>query len=111
MNPEQEHIIRDVFIKNKVRGTYDIAMYMVSRFSLITVGSKFRETYVYKDGMYSPAENLVIFPEIQRMLGDLTNKSAKTETFHKIQDATSYPDDIFQIADVRYIPLANGVYD
>ena len=111
MNPEQEHTIRDVFIKNKVRGTYDIAMYMVSRFSLITVGSKFRETYVYKDGMYSPAENLVIFPEIQRMLGDLTNKSAKTETFHKIQDATSYPDDIFQIADVRYIPLANGVYD
>lgn len=108
---EQELALRTSFIKNKVRGTYELAMYLVKNYDMITIGSKYRETYVYKDGIYSLAENLVIYPEIQRILGDLTNKNAKTETFHKIQDATSQPDNVFQLADVRYIPLSNGVYD
>lgn len=110
-NEEREQNIREVFIKNKVRGTYDLAMYLISRYDMITIGSKYRETYVYQDGIYTLAENLVIFPEIQRILGDLINKNAKTETFHKIQDATSKPDNIFQLAPTHLIPLANGVYD
>ena len=85
---EQEHAIREVFIKNKIRGTYEIAKYLVDNYSMITIGKKYRETYVYKDGIYTSAENLVIFPEIQRILGDIITKSAKSETFHKIQDMT-----------------------
>lgn len=106
---EQE--IRAVFIKNKVRGTYLMAEHLTKQFDMITIGKKYRETYVYQDGIYTAAENLIIFPEIQRILGDLTTNSAKNETFHKIQDMTSHPDTIFQTADTRYIPLANGVYD
>lgn len=108
---EREKQIREAFIKNKVRGTYELAMYLVEKYNMVTIGAKFRETYVYQNGVYVAAENLVIFPEIQRILGDLINKNAKLETFHKIQDATSKPDDIFQLTDVRYIPLSNGVYD
>lgn len=110
-NLEQEHAVRESFIKNKVRGTYELAMYLVKNYDMITIGKKYRETYVYKDGIYTNAENLVIYPEIQRILGDLTSKNAKTETFHKIQDATSQSDDVFQLAETRYIPLTNGVYD
>jgi len=108
---EREQKIREVFIKNKIDGTYELAMYLVDKYDLITIGLKYRETYVYQDGMYTLAENLIIYPEIQRILGRLTNKNAKSETFHKIQDATSQPDDIFQLADPRYMPLLNGVYD
>jgi len=110
-NEEKEHAIREGFIKNKTRGTYELAMYLISKYDMVTIGSKYRETYVYQDGIYSYAENLVIYPEIQRILGDLINKSAKSETFHKIQDATSQPNDIFQITAPQYIPLVNGVYD
>ena len=108
---EQEHEIRQVFIKNKVRGTYMLAEHLVASYTMITIGKKYRETYVYKDGIYTSAENLVIFPEIQRILGDLITKSAKSETFHKIQDMTSLPDNIFQLAPTNFIPLQNGVYD
>ena len=38
-------------------------------------------------------------------------KSAKTETFHKIADETSSGRDVFSSADIRFIPLKNGVYD
>lgn len=111
MNEEKETTIREVFIKNKVRGTYELAQYLVANYSMITIGKKYRETYVYKDGIYTSAENLVVFPEIQRILGDLTTKNAKNETFHKIQDMTSQNDNVFQLAETRYIPLSNGVYD
>ena len=111
MNLEQEHAIRESFIKNKVRGTYELAMYLVKNYEMITIGKKYRETYVYKDGIYTSAENLVIYPEIQRILGDLITKNAKSETFHKIQDMTSLPDNIFQLAPTNFIPLSNGVYD
>lgn len=111
MNQDKEHEIRESFIKNKIRGTYDMAKYLVDSYSMITIGKKYRETYVYQEGVYINAENLVIYPEIQRILGDLITKNAKSETFHKIQDMTSQPENIFQLAPVNLIPLANGVYD
>lgn len=110
-NEELEQELRATFIKNKVRGTYQIAEYLTKEFNMITIGKKYRETYVYQDGIYTAAENLVIFPEIQRILGDLVTASASSETFKKIQNATSKPDNVFQLSDVRYIPLLNGVYD
>ena len=110
-NEEKELEIRQVFTKNKTRGTYELAMYLVDNYSMITVGSKYRDTYVYQDGMYKAAENLIIYPEIQRILGDLVTASAKNETFHKIQNSTSYPDNVFQLAPTNFIPLTNGVYD
>lgn len=111
MNQDREHAIRESFIKNKTRGTFELAGYLVSSYSMITIGSKYRETYVYQDGIYSPAENLVIFPEIQRILGDLVTSSASSETFKKIQNSTQQPDNTFQLAPVNFIPLTNGVYD
>lgn len=108
---EQEHAIREVFIKNKVRGTYELAMYLTKKYEMITVGRKERETFIYERGYYYRAENEVIFPEIQRILGDLVTSSATTETFKKIQNATAKTREVFENTDVRYIPVSNGVYD
>lgn len=104
--------IQTVFKKNKTEATYLLAKYIVQKFNIITIGEKEREMFIYREGMYYPsAENLIIFPEIQNILLDQVTKSAKTETYHKIADATSHPRSIFSQADSRYIPLKNGVYD
>lgn len=108
---EEETEIRKLFIKSKVQGTYALAEYLTKKFSIITIGEKEREMYVYRDGMYKRAENEIIYPEIQRVLKDSTTKSSKLETFHKIADMTSYSRDVFTTADVNLIPLKNGVYD
>lgn len=110
-NDEQEELIVKEFIKNKTKGTFYLARYLTQKFNIITVGEKEREMFVYRDGMYKRAENEVIYPEIQRVLGEHITKNAKTETFHKIADMTSHSRDVFQSAPVNFIPLANGVYD
>lgn len=109
---EQEEIILDLFKKNPKEGTFKLAEYIVSKYNIITIGEKEREMFIYKDGMYYPgAENLIIFPEIQRILKHFVNKSAKNETHHKIADMTSQHRSIFSITSVNFIPLKNGVYD
>jgi len=108
---DNELEIRKTFIKNKVKGTYDLAKYLTNKYHMITVGRRDREIYVYQNGLYTRAENEVILPEIQRILQDHTTKNAKTETIHKIQDFTSKNRSIFESTDVKYIPLLNGVYD
>ncbi len=109
---EEEIEIAKLFIKNKTEATYRLAEYITKKYEIITVGEREREMFIYKDGMYYPgADNLVIYPEIQRILLHLVNKNAKTETYHKIADMTSKPRSIFHETDNRYIPLKNGVYD
>lgn len=109
---EEEKEIQELFKKNKTEATYLLAQYIVKKYNIITIGEKEREMFIYKDGMYYPgAENLVIFPEIQRILAEGVNKNAKSETFHKIADATSHSRSIFSLTSSRYIPLKNGVYD
>lgn len=110
-NEEKELEIRQAYLKNKIRGTYLIAEYLTKKYDIVTVGTKQRETFVYQNGYYTRAENELIMPEIQRVLGDLVNKNAKTETFHKIQDMTSHKRDIFEEAEPGLIPVKNGVYN
>ena len=101
-----------VFKRNKTEGTYLLAQHIVKKYNIITIGEKEREMYIYKDGMYYPgADNLVIYPEIQKILGAMVSKSAKSETYHKICDATAQPRSIFQKTPPNFIPLKNGVYD
>lgn len=107
----EEGQLKKGFIKNKTKGTYDLAEYLTKKYSIITVGEKEREMYVYQNGVYFRSENELIFPEIQRILGDQVNKSAKLEAFHKIADMTSKPRSIFTSTPLNFIPLANGVYD
>jgi len=108
---EIEKEIRKTFIKNKVKGTYDLAKYLTEKYFMVTVGRRDREIYVYQNGVYTRAENEIILPEIQRILEEHTTKNAKTETIHKIQDFTAHNRNIFEKTDVKFIPLANGVYD
>lgn len=108
---EEEKEIRKQFVKNKTKGTFYIAKYLTRKYDIITVGEKEREMFVYRDGYYKRAENEVIFPEIQRILGEQITKNAKTETFHKIADMTSHPRSVFYSAPINLIPLKNGVYD
>ncbi len=112
-SPDQieEQEIAKQFKKDKTKGTFYIAKYMTKRYNIITVGEKEREMYVYEGGMYRRAENEIIYPEIQRILGDQITKNAKTETFHKIADMTSHPRSIFYSAPINLIPVRNGVYD
>lgn len=110
-NTQEEVEIRTKFIKDKTKATHMMARYLTKMFNIITVGEKEREMYVYRNGVYFRAENEIIYPEIQRILGDYVTKNAKTETFHKIADMTSYPRDVFYSAPLNLIPLANGVYD
>jgi len=109
---EQENEIVTLFKKDKVKGTYILAQHIVNKYNIITIGEREREMFIYQDGMYRPgADNLVIYPEIQTILGEHVNKSAKSETYHKIADATAHPRSIFQDTPARFIPLKNGVYD
>ncbi len=103
--------ILSVFDKNKTEGTYAIAEHIVKKYDIITVGEREKEIFVYRDGIYSLAENEVIFPEVQSILKEKVTKNAKSETLHKVQDRTMHPRSIFQSTDLRYIPLHNGVYD
>lgn len=106
-----EKEIRQVFRGNKKKGTYMLAQYIVKKFDIITVGEKEREMFVYRDGIYFQAENEIIYPEIQRILGEEVDKSAKNETFHKICDMTHCSRSIFESAPLNFIPLKNGVYN
>lgn len=108
---EEEIEIKKNFVSNKTKGTYALAQYLTKKYDIITVGEAEREMYVYKNGIYFRAENELIYPEIQRILQEHTNKNSKTETFHKIADMTSHPRSIFTSAPLNIIPLANGVYD
>ena len=108
---QTEKAIQAEYSKNKTKATFMLADYLTQKYSIITVGEKEREMFVYRDGIYFNAENEIIFPEVQRILHDQTNKSAKLETFHKIADATAYPRSIFTSAPIHLIPLSNGVYD
>lgn len=107
----QEAMIVKDFAKKKTEATFYLARYLTGKFNIITIGEKEREIYVYRNGVYNRAENEVIYPEIQRVLTDKTTKNAKTETFHKIADMTSHPRTIFESAELKFIPLANGVFD
>lgn len=114
MNEEiiiQEKEIAKLFVKEKVKATYELAKYLTKKYEIVTIGEKEREMYVYQNGYYRRAENLIIYPEIQRILAEQINKNAKSETFHKIADMTSCEREVFTNADLRYIPLSNGVYD
>lgn len=108
---QQEAMILKQFLKNKTKGTFWIAEYLTQKYNIITVGEKEREMYVYRGGVYKRAENEVVYPEIQRILGEHITKNAKTETFHKIADMTSHPRSVFDSAELEFIPLANGVYN
>src|ERR1035437_3329836 len=108
---EQEEYIKKGYVKNKTQGSMLLASYIVKKYNIITVGEFERELFVYRDGIYKRAENEVIYPEIQRLVGNEVTKNAKTETFHKITDMTHHPREVFESADNRFIPLANGVYD
>ena len=108
---DEENEIVKVFIKNKTEGTYLLAKYIVNKYSIVTIGEKDREIYVYQNGYYKLAENIIIFPEVQRILAQYVNKNAKMETLHKIADMTSFPRSVFMQTDSKFIPLRNGVYN
>lgn len=110
-NEKIEEILT-TFKKNKTTATYLLAQYIVRKYEIITIGEKEREMFVYKDGMYYPgAENLIIYPEIQNILGSQVTKNAKTETYHKICDMTAHSRSIFTQTPPHFIPVKNGVYN
>jgi P4 family phage/plasmid primase-like protien len=109
-NQEEAEIVR-AFKQGNTKGTFVLATHIAKKFHIVTIGEADKESYVYRDGYYRRAENEVINPETQRVLGALVTKSAKSETMHKIQDQTWAPRSIFETAPLNLIPVRNGVYD
>jgi len=108
---EMEAGLKRDFKKASTTGTYYLAKYLTEKYNIITIGEKEREMYVYQNGIYRRAENEIIYPEVQRVLQELTTRPAKSDTFSKIADMTSKNRDIFMSAEPNFIPLKNGVYD
>ncbi len=108
---QEEKELRISFTKEKIKTTHRIATYITKKYNIITVGEKEREVFVYQNGLYVQAENLIIYPEIQRILGEQTTRSAKGEVFSKIVDMTHRQRKEFEVAEYKYIPLKNGVYN
>lgn len=108
---ERKRELVEAFKKNNKKGTFLLAQYITKKYDIITVGEKEREMFIYRDGVYFQAENEIIYPEIQTILGDEVNRSAKSETFNKICDMTSHPRSIFSTASLDFIPLQNGVFN
>jgi putative DNA primase/helicase len=108
--PGEDELVKN-FKANKTQGTYSLAEHIAHIHNIITVGEHEREMFVYQDGYYRPAENLVVYPEIQRILKSEVTKNAKSEVLHKIQDMTTRPRSILNNAPFSKIPLADGVYD
>jgi putative DNA primase/helicase len=106
-----ENDLRRKFIKNKTAGAYALALHIVKKFNIITVGEKEYEMYVYRDGTYFQAVNEIIYPEIQSILGPITTSASKREVFGLIASMTMKPREVFASSDPRYIPVRNGVYD
>lgn len=107
---EEKEIVK-AFKKNKKQGTFLLAKYIVQKFDIITIGEKEREVFIYQDGIYFQAENKIIYPEIQRVLGEEVDRASKAETMGKIHDMTHHDRSIFMTAPANFIPLSNGVYN
>ncbi len=107
----EEEEIRKEFAKNKTKATHRLANFITKKYDIITVGEKEREMFVYRNGVYVQAENLIIYPEIQRVLNDQTTRASKGETFSKIADMTHHERSVFETAEYKYIPVKNGVYN
>jgi len=107
----EENEIRAAFVKNKTEGAYALAVHIVKKFNIITVGEKAYEMYVYRDGMYFEAENEIIYPEVQAVLGSKTTNSAKREVFGLIASMTIKSRNVFTSAPLDLIPVINGVYN
>jgi P4 family phage/plasmid primase-like protien len=107
---DDEDAIRTAFRKSKISACHLLAQYIVKKYDIITIGEKEREMFVYQHGQYQEGANSVIYPEIQRVLGNMSTKSAKGETFSTICDMTMSTRDTFTTAKLNLIPLLNGVY-
>lgn len=110
---EEEAALVSLYKNNTKKGTYAIAMYIIKKYSIITIGeaANRREIYFYRDGMYRRAETEILDPEVQRILKDEVTAMAKSDVQHKITGATFCARDVFSLAPVNFIPLKNGVYD
>jgi P4 family phage/plasmid primase-like protien len=106
-----EEAVLKLYNKNKTKGTYFLAKLITKKFDIITVGEKEHEMFVYRDGIYFQAENEIIYPEMQNIIGEDITRAAKGETFNKICDMTAKSRSIFESAPLNFIPLSNGVYD
>lgn len=108
--PGEDELVKE-YKDNKTKGTYLIAQHIAHHHKIITVGEHEREMFVYQEGYYRPAENLIVFPEVQRILKEHVNKNAKSEVLHKIADMTTQDRSIFNTAPICKIPLDDGVYN
>ncbi len=107
-----EEEIAELCKKNLTEGTYALAKLLVKKYQIVSMGDKERsDIYTYEKGKYTKTDQSVIYPEVQRILGSLTTKRAKTETLHKIVDSTQGSFSVFETAPIELIPVKNGVYN
>src|SRR3989344_468412 len=99
----------DELNRDKSSGCFEIALYLVKRFNIKTIGDREREIFIYKDGLYMKGTN-----HIKKWLHELLEKRCtnhiKKEILEKVRDLSFTDRSEFEV-DLRYINLNNGVFD
>ncbi len=86
-----------------------VVEYIKKRYSLITIDSKGRDMFVFQDGYYVPADNM-IRQVVQNILVEEANESIKNEILNALKDWTRVIEE--QVAPPKHlINLENGIYD
>jgi P4 family phage/plasmid primase-like protien len=110
---DEEEIFKNVFkdSRNRAKGIYGLAEYLVSKHNIKTLGrlDRTREIYVFENGLYVPGQSF-IKKEVHRILGDVVSVHPKQEVIETIKDVTTIDRSLF-VVDRNLINLKNGVYD
>lgn len=100
---------RDAYKKSAQLECYRLAKLLATKSDIRTTDEKIREIYIYKDGLYVPAEN-ILGAKIQEIFQELSSAKLKREMLDKIKDFTLIKRGDFN-PDANFINLENGVYD
>ncbi len=96
---------------NKTQGTWDIALYLIDKHNIKTIGNRdnTKEIYIYKNGVYVVDHGLVK-REISEITENLSGSYYREEIIRNIKDKTYKERKDFN-ADTHLINFRNGVYN
>ncbi len=105
---ETESDLKTLFEKDKKAGSYQIAQSLVKEYSIKTInGTRKRELYLYRDGIYVQGENFVR-SHIQTILQEQTSNHYLNEIIERVKGSTLINREDFEV-NKNLINLNNGV--
>ncbi len=106
----QEDHFKVAFIANKKDAMHQIAIYLIQKHNIKTIrGIKSRELFIYKDGIYTPNED-ILKRDIRIMLEEQSTTHFIKEIIDAIKDLTAIDRNNFEV-NPDLINFNNGVFD